>query len=77
MFGLLFGLGLYALYLDDPDGFRARYDDLLSRTGMADAPTLAAEFGSDLRTPAFWRGAFDTIRRDIDQFVSLAAQSSA
>ncbi|MGQ9901989.1 MAG: M3 family oligoendopeptidase, partial [Fimbriimonadales bacterium] len=29
MFGLLFGRGLYARFLDDPDGFRARYDDLL------------------------------------------------
>lgn len=72
MFGLLFGLGLYARYLDDPDGFRARYDDLLSRTGMADAPTLAAEFGFDLRTPAFWRGAFDTVRQNIDRLESLA-----
>jgi len=72
MFGLLFGLGLYARYLDDPDGFRARYDDLLSRTGMADAPTLAAEFGFDLRTPAFWRGAFDTVRQNIDHLESLA-----
>ncbi|MDW8052267.1 MAG: M3 family oligoendopeptidase [Armatimonadota bacterium] len=71
MFGLLFGLGLYARYLDDPDSFRARYDDLLSRTGMADAPTLAAEFGFDLRTPAFWRSALDTIRRDVERFESL------
>ena len=76
MFGLLFGLGLYARYLDDPDGFRARYDDLLSRTGMADAPTLAAEFGFDLRTPAFWRGAFDTVRQNIDQIESLAQGAS-
>jgi oligoendopeptidase F len=75
MFGLLFGLGLYALYLDDPDGFRARYDDLLSRTGMADAPTLAAEFGFDLRTPNFWRGAFDTIRQNIDRFETLAQEA--
>jgi oligoendopeptidase F len=72
MFGLLFGLGLYARYLDDPDGFRARYDDLLSRTGMADAPTLAAEFGFDLRTPDFWRGAFDTVRKNIDRLEALA-----
>ena len=75
MFGLLFGLGLYALYLDDPDGFRARYDDLLSRTGMADAPTLAAEFGFDLRTPTFWRGAFATVRQNIDRFEALAHEA--
>ena len=32
-FGLLFGIGLYARYLDDPERFRAGYDDLLSATG--------------------------------------------
>jgi oligoendopeptidase F len=36
-FGLLFGLGLYAAYQEDPDRFRAGYDDLLSCTGLADA----------------------------------------
>ena len=30
MFGLLFGLGLYAEYQRDPERFTARYDDLLS-----------------------------------------------
>ena len=48
-FGLLFGLGLYARYTADPDGFRAGYDDLLSSTGLADAATLAARFGIDVR----------------------------
>ena len=32
-FGLLFGIGLYAQYVDDPERFRAGYDDLLSATG--------------------------------------------
>ncbi len=71
MFGLLFGLGLYALYLNDPQGFRARYDDLLSQTGMADAADLARAFGFDIRTPAFWHNSFDVIRADIEQFCTL------
>ena len=40
-FGLLFGIGLYARYVDDPEKFRSGYDDLLSTVGMADAATLA------------------------------------
>ncbi len=32
-FGLLFGIGLYARYVDDPERFRAGYDDLLSTDG--------------------------------------------
>ena len=33
-FGLLFGLGLYARFQEDPDRFRHGYDDLLSSTGL-------------------------------------------
>ena len=40
-YGLLFGIGLYARYLDDPDRFRAGYDDLLSATGLGTAAELA------------------------------------
>ncbi|MGI8588157.1 MAG: M3 family oligoendopeptidase [Chloroflexia bacterium] len=72
MFGLLFGLGLYARYQQDPAGFRTGYDDLLSSTGMADAATLAARFGIDTRTPDFWRSSLDVVRADIDRFESLA-----
>ena len=53
-FGLLFGLGLHARYLEDPNGFRAGYDDLLSSTGMGDAATLGARFGIDVRAQEFW-----------------------
>jgi len=71
MFGLLFGLGLYARYQRDPEGFKAGYDDLLSSTGLADAATLASRFGIDIRTPDFWRSSLDIIRADVDQFESL------
>jgi len=71
MFGLLFGLGLYAIYKQDPDGFRARYDDLLSSTGLADAPTLAAKFGIDVRSVDFWRGSLAQIAADVERFERL------
>ena len=74
MFGLLFGLGLYARYQSDPEGFRARYDDLLATTGMADAATLAAQFGFDIRASAFWRSSLDVVRGSIDRFESLVEQ---
>jgi oligoendopeptidase F len=71
MFGLLFGLGLYAQYRQDPGAFRRNYDDLLSSTGMDDAATLAARFGIDVRTPDFWRSSLDIIKQDIDRFDNL------
>lgn len=70
-FGLLFGLGLYAQYEQDPDAFRASYDELLASTGEADAATLAARFGFDIQSEAFWEGSLDVIRQDIDEFVRL------
>jgi oligoendopeptidase F len=72
MFGLLFGLGLYACYQKSPETFVAGYDDLLSSTGMGDAATLAERFGVDIRSRAFWDASFDVIRADIDRFVALA-----
>ena len=72
-FGLLFGIGLYARYLADPESFRDDYDDLLSSTGMLDALPLATRFGIDLTDPAFWRASLDVIRKRIDTFCALVA----
>src|SRR3990170_1034275 len=76
MFGLLFGLGLFAQYRDDPDKFRSRYDDLLSSTGLALAPDLAAQFGFDLRSKGFWKASLDVVREDIHRFEELIRQRS-
>ncbi|MEA2530595.1 MAG: hypothetical protein QOG89_2239 [Thermomicrobiales bacterium] len=73
MFGLLFGLGLYARYRQDPESFKTGYDELLSSTGLADAATLAARFGIDLRSSAFWQESFDVVRRQIDRFLELTS----
>lgn len=70
MFGLLFALGLYSIYEREPEGFHARYDALLSETGQADAATLAARFGIDIRSGAFWRGSLHQIVEQVGQFES-------
>ena len=56
---------------DDPERFRANYDDLLSSTGLADAATLAARFGIDVRTTEFWQSSLAVIVEEIDQFEAL------
>ena len=71
MFGLLFVLGLYARYREDPQSFKTSYDELLASTGLADAATLALRFGIDVRTPDFWRSSLDVIRRDVERFEQL------
>jgi oligoendopeptidase F len=71
MFGLLFGLGLYARYQNDQGGFKAVYDDLLSSTGLGDAADLAGRFGIDIRSVDFWRSSLDVVRGDIKRFEAL------
>ena len=72
LFGLLFGLGLYAIYRKESDAFPDRYDALLASTGRASAADLAARFEIDLRDPGFWRSSLAVIREDIDRLEELA-----
>jgi pepF/M3 family oligoendopeptidase len=72
-FGLLFGIGLYARYLDDQEQFRNGYDALLSSTGMADAAALAGRFGVDVRDAGFWESSLDVLRGHIEEHASVAA----
>lgn len=79
LFGLLFGLGLYARYQREPEGFQSAYDELLSSTGLADAATIAGRFGIDIQSPEFWTASLDVLRESIDRFdalVALGAKSS-
>lgn len=73
-YGLLFGLGLYARYRDDPERFRDGYDDLLSRAGMDTAEELGAAFGLDVTDIAFWTASLDVCRDRIAQYERLAAE---
>jgi pepF/M3 family oligoendopeptidase len=70
-FGLLFGVGLYARYVEDPDRFLVGYDDLLAATGLATAAALAARFDIDIADEGFWTASLDVLRLRIDEFVTL------
>jgi pepF/M3 family oligoendopeptidase len=70
-FGLLFGLGLYAIYQERGADFLEDYDALLRSTGEATADELAARFGIDLKEPAFWQGSMQVIEERIHRYVSL------
>jgi pepF/M3 family oligoendopeptidase len=75
-YGLLFGLGLFARYQDDPDRFRAGYDDLLSRAGMDTAEELGQAFGLDVTDQAFWTSSLDVVRGRIENYIELASSVS-
>lgn len=71
-YGLLFGLGLFARYRDDPERFRAGYDTMLSRAGMDTGEELAQAFGFDVTDQAFWVDSLDVLRRRIADYSALA-----
>jgi len=75
MFGLLFALGLYAIYEKQPEGFHGRYDDLLSSTGLYPAVELANRFGINIEDKAFWAGSLSVLSDDIDDFVAAVGAS--
>ncbi len=77
MFGMLFGLGLYANYEKDPEKFKSEYDDFLSRTGLADAASLGQEFSIDICDEEFWFNSLSIIQRDIDEFERLIQLKSS
>jgi hypothetical protein len=70
-FGLLFGLGLYAIYRERGDAFIPEYESLLASTGEGTAADLAARFGIDLRLPEFWQGRLKVLERQVDQYLAL------
>lgn len=70
-FGLLFGIGLYAIYRDRGPAFVADYERLLASTGEGEAADLAARFGIDIRAPAFWANSLKVIEARIERYLAL------
>ena len=70
-FGLLFGLGLYALYQQRGPAFVADYESLLGSTGLGTAAKLAGRFGINLREKDFWRGSLKMIEKRIERYLEL------
>jgi len=72
-FGLLFGLGLYAIYQQRGPGFLPEYDELLRSSGEGTAADLAARFGIELRQRAFWEASLKIIAQRIERYDELCA----
>jgi oligoendopeptidase F len=70
-FGFLFGRGVYARYQAEPEGFAARYRELLSRTGMASVAELGRDFGIDVADVGFWEGALGVTAERVAAFEAL------
>jgi pepF/M3 family oligoendopeptidase len=70
-FGLLFGIGLYAVYQERGESFIPEYKGLLASTGEGSAADLAVRFGIDIREPAFWESSLNVVGERIARYVKL------
>jgi pepF/M3 family oligoendopeptidase len=70
-FGLLFGLGVYAIYEKEGDAFIPRYKELLRSTGEGKIYDLASRYGIDVRSRGFWDASLDVLRKQVDQYCGL------
>lgn len=70
-FGLLFGLGVFALYQKEGAAFLPKYDAMLAACGNGTVADVAASVGIDVRSVDYWRSALDVVRGEVDEFVSL------
>jgi pepF/M3 family oligoendopeptidase len=70
-FGLLFGLGLYAIYQQRGAAFVPDYEALLRDTGGDTAANLAARFGIDIRSKDFWANSLKIIEARVERYVQL------
>ncbi len=71
-FGLLFGIGLYAIYHQRGPSFVPEYKSLLASTGEDSAADLAARFGIDIRSRKFWEDSLAVIAERIERYCALA-----
>lgn len=70
-FGLLFGKGLYAKYLENNDEFLKNYDKLLLLTGKASVEDVALSMGIDVTDKAFWQQSLNEVVKDINKVIDL------
>lgn len=70
-FGMLFGVGLYAIYQQRGEDFIPDYKQLLSSTGEAPAAELAARFEIDIRSKKFWEDSLGVVGRRIERYCEL------
>jgi pepF/M3 family oligoendopeptidase len=73
-FGLLFGLGVYALSKKSDDDFMTQYNNLLKATGKSKVKEVAKMVDIDIQSKEFWLSSLDVIKEYIDKFNEIAKQ---
>lgn len=70
-FGGLFAKGLYALYLEKPEGFVEKYKAMLAATTVGTVEETASFMGVDITKKEFWAKALGLVEQQIEEFIEL------
>lgn len=70
-FGLLFGKGVFAQWLEKGEDFVPVYNQLLRSCGSDTIAGVAASVGIDVRSVDFWRSSLEVVKKDVDRFCEL------
>ncbi len=71
-FGLLFGKGVFAQYLEKGAAFVPDYNKLLRACGSGMVADVAATVGINVRDKEFWRASLKVLTDEIDTFMALS-----
>ena len=71
-FGLLFGMGVFAIYQEKGEAFIPEYDALLAATSLGDVKEVAASVGIDVADVEFWRSSIRVLEGMIEEMEELA-----
>jgi pepF/M3 family oligoendopeptidase len=73
-FGLLFAKGIYAKFVENGPEFVEDVRLLLRSTGKMTVEDAAKVVGIDLTDPSFWKKGLETIKQDIEEFISITSE---
>ncbi len=73
-FGLLFGKGMFAKYLEKGQAFVPEYNTILSLCGSFDIEDVAKKADIDVTSVDFWRQSLKVVAEDIDTFLALSTK---
>jgi oligoendopeptidase F len=70
-FGQLLVLSLYQQFKSEGEGFKPRYQKILSAGGSEAPVKILSEAGIDVYSAGFWQGGFDVVGRLVEQLEAL------
>ncbi|MEE8569314.1 MAG: oligoendopeptidase F, partial [Anaerolineales bacterium] len=69
--GQLLVLSLYQQYLQEGEGFKPRYLEILAAGGSDSPARILERAGIDIRSAEFWQGGFDVLKTALERLEAI------